>query len=171
MLKETLALQPHDAVLHQRLGDVLRAQRRPLEALPHFEEALQNDPGSFESLEQITAILVSQKRIAQARERVMRQIALFPTNAHLYNLLGRVLMEAQNLPESEAAFKKAIALDKELLSTYVNLGQLYARQGKLEQAVSELEGVLKKSPRQPSVLMLLGMVCAYWGLWAIFPDS
>ena len=88
----------------------------------------------------------------------MQQIALYPNSANLQNLLGRVLMEAQNFPQAEAAFKKAIALDKELLSTYVNLGQLYARQGKLEQAVSELEGVLKKSPRQPSVLMLLGML-------------
>lgn len=158
LLSDALALQRHDAILHQRLGVVLRAQRRPVEALAHFEEALNKDPGSFANLEQITAILVSQKRVAQARERVVRQIALYPATANLYDLLGRVLTEAQNLPEAEVAFKKAIALDKELLSTYVNLGQLYARQGKIELAVSELEGVLKKSPRQPSVLMLLGML-------------
>jgi len=158
LVKETLALQPQDALLHQRLGVILRAQRRPDEALAHFEEALQKDPGSFESLEQITAILVSQKRIAQAQERVTRQITRYPNTANLYNLLGRVLMESRNWPESEAAFKKAVALDKELLSAYVNIGELYARQGKIQQSVAELEGVLKKSPRQPSVLMRLGML-------------
>ena len=158
LVKETLALQPQDALLHQRLGVILRAQRRPDEALAHFEEALQNDPGSFESLEQITAILVSQKRIAQAQERVTRQITRYPNTANLYNLLGRVLMESRNWPQSEAAFKKAVALDKELLSAYVNIGELYARQGKIQESVAELEGVLKKSPRQPSVLMRLGML-------------
>ena len=158
LVKKMLSLQPHDALLHQRLGVILRAQRRPEEALAHFEEALKRDPTSLESLEQITAILISQKRMAQAQERVVRQIALYPKSANLQNLLGRVLMEAQNWPQSEVAFKKAITLDKELLSTYVNLGELYARQGKIEQAVDELEGVLKKSPRQPSVLMLLGML-------------
>jgi tetratricopeptide (TPR) repeat protein len=158
LLNEALALQPHDAVLHQRLGVVLRAQHRPGEALAHFEEALKKDPVSFENLEQITSILVSQKRIVQARERVLRQIALYPNSANLQNLLGRVLMEAQNFSQAEAAFNKARALDKELLSTYVNLGELYARQGKIELAVSELEGVLKKSPRQPSVLMVLGIL-------------
>jgi len=158
LVKKTLSLQPHDAVLHQRLGVILRAQRRPDEALAHLEEALKGDPTSLESLEQIAAILISQKRIAQAQERVVRQIALYPKSANLQNLLGRVLMEAQHWPQSEVAFKKAITLDKELLSTYVNLGELYARQGKIEQAVNELEGVLKRSPRQPSVLMLLGML-------------
>jgi tetratricopeptide (TPR) repeat protein len=158
LVKETLALQPHDAVLHQRLGIVLRTQRRHDEALAHFEEALKKDSTSLESLEQITAILVSQKRMAQAQERVARHIALYPKSANLRVLLGQVFMEAQNWSQSEAAFRRAIALDKELLSTYVNLGELYARQGKVEQAVSELEGVLKKSPRQPAVLMLLGML-------------
>jgi tetratricopeptide (TPR) repeat protein len=67
-------------------------------------------------------------------------------------------MEARNWPQAEAAFKKAVALDKELLSALVNLGELYARQGKVAEAVRELEGVLKKSPKQPSVLMFLGML-------------
>jgi tetratricopeptide (TPR) repeat protein len=158
LVKETLALQPHDAALHHRLGVILRGQRRSDEAVAHFEEALKKDPSLRVSLEQIAAILVAQKRIAQAQERVLRHIDLYPKSAHLQNLLGRVFMESHNWPQSEAAFKKAVALDKELLLTYVNLGDLYARQGKSQQAVDELEGVLKKSPRQPSVLMLLGML-------------
>jgi tetratricopeptide (TPR) repeat protein len=67
-------------------------------------------------------------------------------------------MEAQNLPQAEAAFKKAIALDQDYLSTYVTLGELYARQGKTSQAIHELEEVLKKSPEQPQILTLLGML-------------
>ena len=67
-------------------------------------------------------------------------------------------MEAQNLPQAEAAFKKAIALDQDYLSTYVTLGELYARQGKTSQAIHELEAVLKKSPEQPQILTLLGML-------------
>ena len=158
LLKQALTLQPHDALLNQRLGIVFRAQRRPTEALAYFARALQKDPGSLESLEQMTAILVSQKRTAEAREHVSRQISVYPSNAKLHHLLGRVLMEAQNLPQAEAAIKKAIALDKDYLSTYVTLGELYARQGKIGQAIHELEVVLRKSPEQPQILTLLGML-------------
>jgi tetratricopeptide (TPR) repeat protein len=158
LVKETLVLQPHDAVLHHRLGSILVTQRRLDEALRHYEEALKRDPALLESLEQIAAILVAQKRMVEAQERTVRHVALYPKSAHLQNVLGRVFMEGKNWPKSEAAFRKAITLDNELLSSYVNLGELYARQGKIEMAVSELERVLKKSPKQSSVLMLLGML-------------
>jgi tetratricopeptide (TPR) repeat protein len=106
----------------------------------------------------MTAILVSQKRTAEARERVGRHIAVYPNDAKLHHLLGRVLMETQNLPQAEAAFKKAIALDREYLATYVTLGELYARQGKISQAQHELEEVLRKNPGQPQIVTLLGML-------------
>ena len=51
-----------------------------------------------------------------------------------------------------------MALDGTVLSTYANLGELYARQGKVEEAIREFEAILEKSPQQPSVLTILGML-------------
>jgi putative PEP-CTERM system TPR-repeat lipoprotein len=157
MLKEALALQPQDALIHYRLGGILR-DRRPVEALAHFEQALERNPQSLENLEQVVAILVSQNRMPDARQRVVRHISATPQDPKLHNLLGRVLMQGRHFSEAEATFKRAMALDKALLVTYVNLGELYARQGKIKQAVEELERVVLENPRQPAVLMLLGML-------------
>lgn len=157
-LREVLTLLPGDPIVHHRLGVVSRAQHRATEAMAHFEQALEKAPKLVEALEQIVAILVSQGKVPQARERVGRQVAMYPQDPRLLNLLGEVLVKSQNFPEAEAAFKKAMALDGTLLSTYANLGVLYTRQGKVEEAIREFETIVAKSPQQLSALMILGML-------------
>jgi len=158
VLREMLALLPDDLIVHHRLGVVSRTQHRPAEALAHFEQALGKDPKLVEALEQIVAILVSQGKVPQARERVGRQIAMNPQDPRLHNLLGRVFVQSKNFVEAEATFKKAMALDGTMLSIYANLGDLYARQGKVEQAIGEFETIVAKRPQHLSALMILGML-------------
>jgi tetratricopeptide (TPR) repeat protein len=158
LLREVLALLPDDPIVHHRLGVVSRAQHRAAEAMAHFEQALEKNPKLVEALEQIVAILVSQGKVPLARERVGRQIAMTPQDPRFLNLLGGVLVQSQNFSEAEAAYKKAMALDGTLLSTYANLGELYTRQGKVGEAIKEFETIVAKSPQQLSALMILGML-------------
>jgi tetratricopeptide (TPR) repeat protein len=158
LLREVLALLPDDPIVHHRLGVVSRSQRRAAEAMAHFEQALEKNPKLMEALEQIVAILVSQGKVPQARERVGRQVAMNPQDPRFLNLLGRVLVQSRNFSEAEATYKKAMVLDEALLTTYANLGELYARQGKVQEAIREFETIAAKSPRQLSALTILGML-------------
>jgi tetratricopeptide (TPR) repeat protein len=158
LLKDALDLSPSDAVIHLRLGIISRAQRRPAQALAHFEQAYKLNPNLLEALTQMADVLVSEGKVTQARDLVGRQVSMNPQDPKLHNLLGQVLMQGRNFTEAEAAFKKAMVLDETMLSTYANLGDLYVRQGKVEQAIKELETILAKSPRQPGVLTILGIL-------------
>jgi tetratricopeptide (TPR) repeat protein len=158
LLREVVAVLPDDPIVHHRLGVVARKQHRTTEAMAHFEQAFKKNPELLEALEQIVAILVSQGKVPQASERVGRQIAMNPQDPRLLNLLGGVLVQSLNFSEAEAAFKKAMALDGTLLSTYANLGELYTRQGKVEEAIREFEMIVAKSPQQLSALMILGIL-------------
>jgi Flp pilus assembly protein TadD len=158
LLREVIALLPDDPIVHHRLGVVSRAQHRDTDAMAHFEQALEKNPKLVDALEQIAAILVSQGKVPQARERVGRQVAMNPQDPRFLNLLGGVLMQSKNFPEAEAAFKKAMALDGTLLSTYANLGELYTRQGKVGEAIKEFETIVAKSPQQVSALTILGIL-------------
>lgn len=149
---------PHDPLVHQRLGVIARMQHRPAEALAHFEQAIAEDPQLIEALDQIGAILLSQGKAQQARERVGRQIAMFPSDPRLHNLLGQLWVLSHNFPEAEAVFKKAMSLNDALLATYANLGELYARQGKVEQAIRQFEAILAKNPQHVPTLMILGIL-------------
>ncbi len=158
ILKKLIVLLPDDAVVHHRLGVASRMQRRAAEAMAHFEQALEKNPKFFEALEQIVAILVSQNMNSQARERVQRHVGMNQQDPRFHNLLGQVLMQSRAFVEAEAAFKKAMALDETLLMAYANLGELYARQGKVDQAIREFETIVMKSPQQVSALTILGIL-------------
>ena len=158
LLKELLALRPHDPALIFRFGIVSLQQKHIAEAMAQFEQVLDKAPNSIEATQEIAAILVSQGKIAQARERVGRQVAMNPQDPRFQNLLGRVLMQSKDFLEAETAFKKALALDGTLFSTYANLGEVYTRQGKVGQAIREFEAIVGKNPQQLSALMILGML-------------
>ena len=100
-----------------------------------------------EALEQIAAVLVSQGKVNQARERVVRQLAMNSEDPRLHNLLGKVLAQSQKYSEAEAAYKKAIVLDGRLLVSYANLGELYARQGKLDAVADDSLKAIEIDPK------------------------
>lgn len=157
-LEEAAAAFPRDPLVHHHLGLTSRLRYQDGVAVAHFEQALDANPRFIEALEQIVAILLSQGRVSQARERVMRQLATTSDDPRLHNLLGRLSIHSLNYAEAEAAFKKAMALNDTLLATYANLGELYARQGKVDQAMRKFETILSRNPQHVPTLMILGML-------------
>ena len=157
-LLELMKFTPEDPFVHHRLGVVSGLQRRPADAIAHFERALERTPSSIESLEEVVSTLISQGQVSQAHERVRRQVALNPRDPRFHDLLGRILAHTKKFQESEAAFKKAIALDGMLLTSYAHLSELYVQQGKVDQAIKEFEMILEQSPRQVWALMTLGLL-------------
>src|SRR6185437_9198233 len=157
-LNEMLVLVPDEPAVHHRLGIVARALHHETEAIDHFEQALKKRPDLVETLEQIVAAMTSQGKVAQARERLARHIAAHPPEPRLQNLLGRLLMESQQFQKAEAAFQKALALDETLIETYAHLGTLYAKQGKVKEAINQFETIVAKNPQQLSALMVLGLL-------------
>lgn len=158
LFKEVAAATPHDPSIHQRLGVIARAQRHFDEALAHFEQAFEENPQFMDALDQIVATLVSEGKVRQARDRVTRQIESTPNEARLYNLLGQVLGISADFVEAEAAFKHALSIDGTLLSSYANLGELYARQGRTDRAIQEFETIVSRNPRHLAALMILGIL-------------
>lgn len=158
LVREMAEAFPHDPWVHQRLGVISRMQHRPTEAMAHFEQAIAENPQLIEALDQIVTILLSQGKAQQARERVGRQLAAFPGEPQLHNLLGQLWVQSHNFSEAEAAFKKAMSLNDTLLATYANLSDLYTRQGKVDHAIRQLETILAKDPRHVPTLTILGIL-------------
>jgi tetratricopeptide (TPR) repeat protein len=149
---------PNEPIASYRLGLVAQAEKNDTKALAYFEEALKKRPGAIEPITQIAAIKMAQGKSSEARERVTKQLEASPNNPQLYNLLGLVWANANDIGPAEEAFKKAIELDNSLLSAYMNLAKVYHKTGKLDQAVKEYETLLVKDPTIIQVNMLLGMI-------------
>lgn len=158
VFEEIAKVLPKEPLLSYRLGLIARAEKKDAEALSHFEAALSTNPSYIEPLSQIAAIRIAQGKPNDARERVSRQLEASPNNPLLYNLLGRIWMQAKDVGRAEAAFKKAIEVDDAVFVSYLNLGELYRRSGRLDQAAQEYEAVLAKTPKLLPVQVLLGMI-------------
>jgi tetratricopeptide (TPR) repeat protein len=156
---ETLAKAlPQDAVSRYRLGLLARAEKNDSAAISYFEEALKINPNAIEPLSQIVDIKLEQHKPAEARERALHQLELSPNNPMIHNVLGGLYVIAKQSDKAEAEFKKAIELNNAILTSYMNLAQLYHHTGKVDQAVKEYEAILAKNPKVLQAHMLLGII-------------
>lgn len=149
---------PKEALGPYRLGLVARAEKNDAKALAYFEEALTLKPTAIEPIAQVAVMKIAQGKPAEARERVIRQVAAAPTSALHQNLLGELWLAAKDMGPAETAFKKAIDLDASLLVAYMNLGQVYFQSGKTDQASAEYEAVLAKDSQSLQAHMMLGII-------------
>ena len=62
------------------------------------------------------------------------------------NWLGLIEQWKKNLPQAEAAFRRAMELDPDYAPTMANLGALYGRSGRLQEAVDILSRAVAKDP-------------------------
>jgi tetratricopeptide (TPR) repeat protein len=115
--RKMVARFPKDPRGPYLVGVALQAEGKQDETKKQFEAALALSPGVVDATAQLVAIAFSQKQPGVALERVKRQIALAPTSAGLYDLLGKVHLARQELDLAENAFAKALELDPNRSST------------------------------------------------------
>jgi type IV pilus assembly protein PilF len=65
-----------------------------------------------------------------------------PKDPQIQNAMGLVYFYMQKYDESEKKYKKAVALKKDYSESYVNLGSLYARQERYQEAIDQFRKAL-----------------------------
>jgi tetratricopeptide (TPR) repeat protein len=77
--------------------------------------------------------------------------------------LGIALFSASHLPEAEAQFKRALALDESYTDARFDLASVEAASGEWEPAASDFKQVLQARPDDARALLHLGEVLMLWG--------
>lgn len=80
-------------------------------------------------------------------------------------MLGQALVKQKDLEKAEAAFQKAVELDKKNVDAFVLLGQVQVARGSAEKAASNWERSLQQNPRDVRLYMLLGPLEEKRGNW------
>ena len=156
--RKITALAPKEARGPYLVGLALQAQGRRAEAKKEFEAALSLAPGFVEPLANLTAMSMAEKAPDVALERVKQQIVRVPASGALQDLLGRVYLARGEPAPAETALRKALALQPDLVDSYLTLGELYVKSGKYDQALAELNTALGRNPSNLFALMLSGSV-------------
>jgi tetratricopeptide (TPR) repeat protein len=136
----------------------LMSQGKRTEAAQQFEAALALAPASIEPMTVLVVDALSAKRSDVALDRVKQQIVRVPTSARLHELLGVVHARRGETALAEAAFLRALELDRSLISAYMALGHLYATTGRHSDALAKLGEALQANPNNLVALIRTGML-------------
>ena len=71
---------------------------------------------------------------------------------------GKQAMQSGELAQAEADFRQVIALDPKLGAAHVNLGVIYMREKRWDDALAELHKAETLSPREAGILLNIGLV-------------
>jgi len=152
-----LQAAPNAAVVHAVHGMLLASQKNPGAARTAFDRSLQLSPGFLEALGGLTVLDLQAKNPAQAIARLEAEIAREP-RAQLLALLARAQVAGGNQAGAEQALRRAVALDPLFQPGYAMLAQLYARQGRLEEARVEFEGIASRDPSATGARTMVGLL-------------
>ncbi len=138
------------------LANVSRKRLRYGESELLFRQVLQRDPKYDPALAGLYHLNVNREDWPQAVEFARRRIAVSAKpDADLYANLGEVLLKNRQLRESEMNFLQAVLQDQYSYSAHQNLGEIYVFYKKWDDAIRELNFVVRFHPDVDSKTYLL----------------
>jgi tetratricopeptide (TPR) repeat protein len=126
--------RPARAEYYLQLGDALRMDAKPADAVRAYQEAVRWEPGSAAALERLALALSDSKQFAQAEAVLKQAMVRSPNDAALWARLGGVYVSQGRVPESIVVFEKATRLDPDMAEAYNSLGAVLPDAGRAEAA-------------------------------------
>jgi rhomboid protease GluP len=150
-LQKYIAARPSDALGHMLLGSALQQARRFDEATHEFERALAIDPDNSYVEVNLAKIYAYQKQTDKALQLFKKGMpqAGADADASAFYLYATALKDAGKFPDAESEVRKALQLDQKDIDAHRLLAEILDLEGKVEEAVAEVERVnqlTKKSP-------------------------
>ena len=152
------AKSPDSAAVHVQRGTLLGRRFQHVAARREFERALALQPDLLEASAGLVALDLSLRRVEDARNRV-DELAK-PANAKpaVVMLAARTYRAVGDLKASEQMLRRVLASDPTYLDAYAGLAQIYAGQGRLNEALVELDALVQRDPNSVAALTLSGMI-------------
>ncbi len=157
-LDQLTARFPDSPAVHVQRGLLSGRKGQPAEARREFERALQLQPGSIDAVGGLVAVDLSTRRPAEARARVDELVRRPGATPAAMMLAARTYATMGDLKSSEEMLRRVLAADPAFLPAYGALGQIYAKQGRLDEALTEFDALAKREPKPVTALTLSGMI-------------
>jgi len=151
-----LAAQAGIAETHSAFGSLLLKQKKTEAAEKEFLEALRLDPSLGDPLTELHTMYEGSDRVLQLEPLVRRGLELNEKSIVHHNWMGMIYEWKKDPTRAEAEFHRAMELDPDGAGTLANLGALYGRSGRLDEAVSVLTRAVAKEPDNLEAWVNLG---------------
>ncbi len=133
---------PLTAETHFAAGQFAESNGDPVVAVEQYQAALKLKPNHQPTLLRLGMLYAAQQQYPLAIETFQRFVKATDGAAAAYGDLGFCLELSGDSAQAETAYKAGIAKDPKNSSCRVNYGLLLARQGKMAEAMTQLQVVL-----------------------------
>ena len=164
-MRKASLVAPGSAAPWVQMGNLHQVQKQYAEAIKAYEQALDKDPSSTDGLQGVMNTYIAQKQLDQAIAAAKIQIAKSPNVSGFHDLLGTALFQKKDFKGADAAFTKAVELDKNNSDALLKLAQTQAAEGSVSQALATYQQSIKDHPREISFYLLAGMMYESQSNW------
>ncbi|MFI4977043.1 MAG: tetratricopeptide repeat protein [Caulobacterales bacterium] len=154
--RRVLALTPHDAVAHNNLGNVLKAQGQFDAAVASYARAVALKPDIAELHNNLANALLAQGKPESAAASYRQALALKPGYAEAHYNLANVLMSLGRPKQAEEGYARALALRPAFYEAHVQLGMMQMADGRVAGAAASFQRALALSPDDVGCNIKLG---------------
>jgi tetratricopeptide (TPR) repeat protein len=158
-LKEVLALDPRSAEAHLLLGvaySTLGSRELKGEAIAEFRQALDLNPGLVPVRFYLARLYLDLGRAARAREELETALVQVPGNPEFLALLGEAERQLKNPRRAVEVTRQALHADEAFAQARYYLGLALLDLGQRDEAIKELERVVRSGPRVADAYLALG---------------
>ncbi|WP_372782469.1 tetratricopeptide repeat protein [Phenylobacterium sp.] len=145
-MREAVRLDPSNMGALANLGAVLRARRRPDEALDVYEAALAIEPDSAAVLINRANLLNDLRRWPQALESATQALATAPDNPAAHNARGNAQAGLGNRAEALASYRQALRAEPDSVSSLFNIAVSLRELGDVRAALETYTRILAIDP-------------------------
>ena len=140
-----------------KVESIVRAYRGQAQmAIGEFDAAANSlrdaerlDPSNVMAQITVTRLLLSQKQMAAAEQKINHVLALAPQNSSALELKGLILQSRGDAAGAATLFDKAIASDRLNIQALLDRANLEASRNQLDQATKDLDIIKKAAPGSP----------------------
>jgi len=145
--ERSLALLPRSVKAENNLGLSYEGLNRTEDAIAAYRQAIAWQEGvehpSEQPLLNLGIILVHEEKLAEAKEVLVKAVAIAPNDPRIREQLGHLYLDMKLLPEAEQQLEAAIELQPKKPALHFLLGKVYHLEG--QEAKAEREFALSAS--------------------------
>jgi tetratricopeptide (TPR) repeat protein len=157
-LERISSLHPDNVEVRLRSASLLAAFSYYPEALRQLKTLVEKEPGSEQARFALASLYLQLRRASEALQVLSAEDAGANYSAANHHLLGRILVEQENVPEALRHFRQAVSLDPNNEEYLVDLVLELSIAGQISEAQPLLAKAKAKFPAS-------GRVCFAEGIW------
>ena len=139
LLKQMAEKYPREKGIHFSLGYYYERRGKFDQAIDEFNKALELDPNSGLTLNQIGYSYAGKKNFDKAIDYFKRYASVSPGDANPYDSMGEIYMKMGRLDEAIAKYKEAVNVKPDFYVAYNSIGYIYALKEDYPEAMKWVE--------------------------------